>query len=152
MDTAALYNILREEGIGLDIDSQQDAIKPWTMALLASKEDFEDTFHDYLAEMDQKDFWKMQEKIIRARQELDHGIEHTRSTRPGFSEKLSMLYFDVAGDKLQDIGYMVLETIYQQTEKTVTDNLHDWFMDCIGYEADMEEGMREDAQEAREDR
>jgi hypothetical protein len=147
MDTAELYNVLREAGINCqNLDEQQDAIKPWTMALIASKEDFEDTFHDYLAELDQESFWKMQEKILKAREDTDFAMKRY------CSERLKRIYFDVASDKAMDIGYMVIDTIYQQTEKTVTDNLHDWFMDCQGYEHDMEEGQREDAQEAREDR
>jgi hypothetical protein len=146
MDIKQLYDILKEEGIGLDIDSQQDAIHPWTMALIASDEDFDDTFHDDLDEIKLENHRKMQQHIVKGLENLHNG------TNCRTSHNLQRLYFSSAADRAAYIGNMVMDVIYAEAEKRVIASLHDWFMDCIGYEADMEECMREDAQEAREDR
>jgi hypothetical protein len=148
MDTKQLYDVLVDNKIGLDMDSVADAEQVWIQAIFESKEDFADTFADYVAEMPVKDFAEIGYKMADGYKDITAIVD----THIGKSEMLTAAWASSMAQNFTRAASIMARNHADQIAKMVGDNADQWMADCIGYSFDLEEGGREDAIMFRADR
>jgi hypothetical protein len=138
MDTKELLAVLEDNNIDLDQDDRSDAESAWIEAMIASWDDFQDTWLDYAEAIPDEELKKMHGFLKSA----DHDMEYVSSYK--HSRDLIRVYMAAANNNLARFASFILENHREQVTRLVEDNSDMWMADCIGYKSDCMEGQRED--------
>jgi hypothetical protein len=148
MNTQELYYVLQDNGIDFDMDSVSDAEPVWIQAIFENEEDFAETFADYMAEMDPRDFTHVGRKLAAGyadiTQVVDGAVGRSENMVPTWAASMSLQMMHAASK--------IAVNHAKQIRKLVESSSDQWMADCIGYHFDMQEGQKEDAAEFRADR
>jgi hypothetical protein len=138
MDTKELLAVLEDNNIDLDPDDRADAESAWIEAMIASWDDFQDTWLDYAEAIPDDKLKQMHDWLKSA----DHDLEYITSY--GRDRGLIQVYAAAANNQMARLGNAFIENHRAQVTRLVEDNSDMWMADCIGYKSECMEGMRED--------
>ena len=144
-DTKALHDCLIDNNIGFDMDNVDDAMSVWTELGMQSKSLFADLFHDFVAEMDNDtvDMLSTEAASVACQAEFMGNFKALKDFR-----LINTYINSITLSKLY-IADKILNNHRDRVAVLVESSAEDWMADCIGYNADMMEGQREDAEYAR---
>ena len=145
IDTKTLHDILVDEGIRFNMDDVDDARSAWLLAIMKNEQLFSECFMDFICEMDQGTIEMLAAEAVAVESRLEF------ITKLGSDQE-----FGLAGTYVNSVSlsklYIADKIINNHracVSKMVDQYAEDWMADCIGYNADMMEGAREDYEYSR---
>ena len=150
MDIKSLYDAAKTSGINFkNEDAVHDCVPVWVEACLNDEEWAVDYFHDLLLDLGSDVVFKIANNISSANQDAQWLCN---SAGENNHLGLTLAYSSSSVMRLATIGAEITKCVIKSTTELVEKRKDDWFIDCQGYEFDMETYSQEDSWELRNEK